>query len=87
MIILIIILVNSIIFPFSWTISFPFLYKKFRIWLIESSSDPIEPDGNVEKTQRELNELYELPSMKISKKYSYIYTTLLLSFFIYIYFL
>ena len=78
---LMIFLVNSIVVPFSWTISFSFLYKKFRIWLIERSLDPIDPDGNLEKTQRELNDLYELPSMKISEKYSYIFKTLLLSFF------
>ena len=79
--ILMIFLVNSIIVPISWTISFSFLYKKFRIWLIERSLDTFEPDGNMEKTQRELNDLYELPSMKISEKYSYIFKTLLLSFF------
>ena len=75
---LMIFLVNSIIIPISWTFSFSFIYNKFRIWLIEKN---IDPDGNHEKTQKELNELYELPSMEIEEKYSYIFKTLLISFF------
>jgi hypothetical protein len=72
--------INSFLVPISWTINFTYFYKKFRIWLIERKDD-INLDENHEKTQRELNELYELPSMNIAEKYSYIYNTLLISFF------
>ena len=78
---LMIFLINSFIIPISWTVSLSFIYKKFRIWLIERNIDPDEPDGNLEKTQKELNDLYELPSMEIEEKYSYIFKTLLISFF------
>ena len=78
---LMIFLVNSFFIPITWTLSFSFLYKKFRIWLIERNIEPDDPDGNHEKTQKELNELYELPSMNIEEKYSYIFKTLIISFF------
>ena len=78
---LMIFLVNAFLIPISWTLSFSFIYKKFRIWLIERNIDEDDNDGNHEKTQKELNELYELPSMDIAEKYSYIFKTLLLSFF------
>ena len=78
---LMIFLINSIVTPISWTISPKFLYKKFRIWLIEKDIKPDDLDGNMEKTQKELNDLYELPSMELPKKYSYIFKTLLISFF------
>ena len=79
--ILMIFLINSIVVPISWTISFSFIYKKFRIWLIERNINPDDPDANHGKTQRELNDLYELPSMDVAEKYSYICKTLLISFF------
>ena len=50
-------LINSIIVPISWTISFSFIYKKISIWLIEKDIDPDDPDANHEKTQKELNDL------------------------------
>ena len=78
---LMIFLINSILIPISWTISVDYLYKNFRIWLIERKIDPDDPDGNHEKTQKELNDLYELSSMELSEKYSYIFKTLLISFF------
>ena len=73
-------LTNSIT-PIFWAFNFSFFYKKFRIWLIEKNIKPNDPDGNHEKTQKELNELYELPSMEIEEKYSYIYKTILITFF------
>ena len=72
---LMIFLINSFLVPISWTINFSYFYKKFRIWLIERKKGPFEEDINQEKTQKELNELYELPSMNISEKYSYIFNT------------
>ena len=74
-------LINSIIVPISWTISFSYIYKKISIWLIEKDIDPDDPDANHEKTQKELNDLYELPSMDVAEKYSYIFKTLLITFF------
>ena len=73
-----ILLVNATLTPISWTMNFTFFIKKFKIWLIERKDDPDSEHG---KTQRELNELYELPSMDISAKYSYIFKTLLISNF------
>ena len=78
---LMIFLVNSIIIPIFWRFSFDFITKTFRIWLIERKIEPDDKDGNQKKTQKELNKLYELPSMKLSEKYSYIFKTLLISFF------
>ena len=78
---LMIFLLNSVIIPISWTLSFSYLSKQFRIWLIERKVDSDNPDGNQEKTQKELNDLYELPSMELSEKYSYLFKTLLISFF------
>jgi len=73
-----ILLVNAILTPISWTMNPTFFIKKIKIWLIERKDDP---DGEHGKTQRELNELYELPSMNIYAKYSYIFKTLLISNF------
>ena len=80
---LMIFLINSFLVPISWTINFSYFYKKFRIWLIERKRAIYdkETDINHEKTQKELNELYELPSMNIAEKYSYIFNTILISFF------
>ena len=76
---LMIFLINAFLVPISWTINFSYFYKKFRIWLIERKDDDYSDEN--EKTQRELNELYELPSMNIAEKHSYIFKTLLISFF------
>ena len=73
-----ILLVNATLTPISWTMNLTFFIKKIKIWLIERKDDPDSEHG---KTQRELNELYELPSMDISAKYSYIFKTLLISNF------
>ena len=71
-------LINAFVSPLMWTFNFTYLYKKFRIFLIERKENP---DAHHHKTQDELNELYELPSMDIFYKYSYIANTLLMSFF------
>jgi len=71
-------LVNATLTPICWTINFSFIYKKFRIFLIERKKNFKDYQS---KTQRELNELYELPSMNIAEKYSYLYKTILITFF------
>ena len=72
-------LVNATITPILWTLNFSFIYKKIRIFLIQRKMK--FKDYYHGKTQRELNELYELPSMNIAEKYSYIYNTILMTFF------
>ena len=67
-------LTNFILTPLTWIFNFTFLYKKIKICYIEKK-------GSHDLTQRELNELYELPEMGIAYKYSYIFKTLLMSFF------
>ena len=69
--------VNSIYTPMRWSLDFTFFGKKISIWLIERKKDPDEEHA---KTQKELNDLYELPNMNISLKYSYIAKTLLMAF-------
>ena len=71
-------LINAFVSPLMWTINITYFYKKFRIYLIERKENP---DEHHHKTQDELNELYELPTMDIFYKYSYIGNTLLMSFF------
>ena len=71
-------LINAFVSPLMWTFNLSYLYKKFRIYLIERKENP---DEHHHKTQDELNELYVLPSMDIFYKYSYIGNTLLMSFF------
>jgi hypothetical protein len=61
-----------------WTFNFFYFYKKLQICLIERKQNP---DNHHHLTQRELNDLYELPTMDIFYKYSYIGKTLLMSFF------
>ena len=67
-------LVNSFITLVMWTINFKFVYKKFKQCLIEQKE-------KINYNQKELNELYELQSMNITAKYSYLAKTLLLSFY------
>ena len=71
-------LINAFVSRLMWTFNFTYLYKKFRIYLIERKKNP---DEHHHKTQDELYELYALPSMDIFYKYSYIGNTLLMSFF------
>ena len=70
-------LVNAFVTPIMWTINFTYFLKQFQICLIESKENP---DKKHNMTQRELNDLYELPSMSISYKYSYIAKTILMTF-------
>ena len=70
-------LVNAFLTPIMWTMNFTYFLKKFQICMIERKSNA---DNKHNMTQRELNELYELPSMSISYKYSYLAKTLLMTF-------
>ena len=74
----IIFLVNSFLTPLLWSFDVDYLFRKIKIFYIERKANP---DSYHNMTQRELNELYQLPDMKISYKYSYVAKTLLLSFF------
>ena len=67
-------IVNAIVLPLPTPLIF-YYFKKFRIWLIKRK--PYEHY----KTQRELNELFELPDMNISYKYSDVCQTILMTFF------
>ena len=69
---------NSFFTPILWVFDIKYIYKKIKICLIERKKNPDEKHC---MTQRELNNLYQLPDMKISYKYSYIAKTLLLSLF------
>ena len=64
---------NAFVTPIMWTINVGFLFKKFRQCLIKKKD-------KINYNQKELNEIFELESMKVSTKYSYIEKTLLLSF-------
>ena len=76
--VLLIFLANSFGSPLLWTFDFIYIYKKIKICLLERKK---EPDLKHNKTQRELNKLYQLPDMNISYKYSYVAKTILLSLF------
>ena len=80
-------IVNAFVTPGLWTINFGYFFKKFKICLLERKIKRNDKGEIVEqnkeeigKTQKELNELYELPPMNIALKYSYIAKTLLMSF-------
>jgi hypothetical protein len=75
---LILFLVNSFVTPIIWTINFPLIIKKIRICFIERKK---YPDLMHFKTQKELNDIYELPDMQIASKYSYIFKTVLMTMF------
>ena len=67
-------LFNSFLTPIMWTINFKFVYKKFKQCIIEQKE-------KINLNQKELNELYELQSMNVPMKYSYLVKTLYMSFF------
>ena len=67
-------IVNAIVLPLPFTLVL-YYFKKFRIWLINR-----KPKEHC-KTQKELNDLYELPDMNISYKYSDVCQTILMTFF------
>ena len=64
---------NSFVTPIMWTLNFKYFLKKIIQFILERKK-------NHYCTQKELNNLYELPDMKISYKYSYLAKTLLMSF-------
>ena len=70
-------LLNSIYTPIRWSLNFSYFKKKIQICLLERMKNPDDEHG---KTQKELNDLYELPPMNIAIKYSYIAKTLLMGF-------
>ena len=71
-------LVNSFVTPIIWTINIPLIIKKIRIYFIERKK---YPDLMHFRTQKELNDIYELPDMQIASKYSYIFKTVLMTMF------
>ena len=75
---LIIFLINAFVSPLLWTFDITYIYKKIKICLIERKK---EPDLHHNMTQRELNDLYQLPDMKIAYKYSYVAKTVMLTLF------
>ena len=64
---------NSFITPIMWTLNFNYFLKKILQFIIERKN-------NHYYTQIELNNLYELPNMNISYKYSYLAKSLLMTF-------
>ena len=69
---------NSFLKPIIWTINAPLIVKKIRICIIERKKIP---NSMHFKTQKELNDLYELPEMDIALKYSYISMVILMTMF------
>ena len=67
-------LFNSFVTPLMWTLNVKFAYKKIKQCIIEQKD-------KINYNQKELNELYELQSMNIAAKYSYLVKTVLMSFF------
>ena len=66
-------LFNSFVTPIMWTINFKYVYKKIKQCIIEQKE-------TINYNQKELNELYELQSMNVPAKYSYLVKTLFMSF-------
>ena len=75
---IVIFLCNSFLSPILWAFDVQFIYRRILIFFIERKKDP---DKSHNMSQRELNKLYQKPSMKIPYKYSYFAKTLLLSLF------
>jgi hypothetical protein len=67
-------IINAITLPLP-VILIKYYFKVFRIWLIKRNPKRIYI------TQRELNDLYELPDMCISYRYSDVSQTILMTFF------
>ena len=66
-------LFNSFVTPIMWSINFKYVYKKLKQCIIEQKE-------TINYNQKELNELYELQSMNVPAKYSYLSKTLFMSF-------
>ena len=73
---LMIFLINSTVTPLMWTFNIGYIIKKIRIYFIEKNY----PVKSLNISQKELNQIYELPNMDISAKYSYIAKTILMTF-------
>ncbi len=71
-------IVNAIVSPTMWLFNPGFFLKKWKIWNIESKKNS---NMRHNMTQRELNELYEYIDIELAYKYSYIFKTLLMTFF------
>ena len=67
-------LVNAFVTTIMWTVNVGCVLKLFRQCLIERKD-------KINYNQKELNELYELQSINIAAKYSYLVKTVLMSFF------
>ena len=65
-------IVNAIVTPLLWRLSFPYPIRRIRQCCLEREKDP---DQSHYMTQRELNKLYEYPDMNIAYKYSYLAKT------------
>jgi len=68
-------LVNSFFTPLIWTLNINLIIKKIKIYFIEKNKYMHF------KTQKELNDIYELPDMNIAMKYSYLFKTVLMTMF------
>jgi hypothetical protein len=68
-------LVNSFFTPLIWTLNISLIIKKIKIYFIEKNQYMHF------KTQKELNDIYELPDMNIAMKYSYLSKTILMTMF------
>ena len=66
-------LFNSFATTIMWSINIKNVYKKFKQCIIEQKE-------TISYNQKELNELYELQSMNVAAKYSYLVKTLIMSF-------
>ena len=75
---LVLFLTNAFLHPIVWTLNISLIIKKIRIYFIERRK---VPNSMHFKTQKELNDIYELPSMEIASKYSYIFMTILMTMF------
>ena len=67
-------LVNSFLTPIMWTINVKFAIKKIKKCILEQKD-------KINYNQKELNEIYELQSMNIAAKYSYLVKTVFMSFY------
>ena len=68
---------NAFVTPILWTFNIMYIIKRIKIYFLEKKDNP---DSKHNMSQRDLNLLYERPSMDISYKYSYIGKTLLMTF-------
>ena len=65
-------IINAIITPLLWTLDIDYILKKIDQRNIEKGQNP---DENHFMMQKDLNELYLRPDMKLASKYSYLFQT------------